>query len=133
MNYRSVVVYGRARAVTDPAEKDALLRALVEHIAPGRSQAVRGPTRRELAATVVLALPLAEVSAKVRTGPPKDEEEDYVLPIWAGVLPLGLTASPPEPDPQLASDVFVPAHVTSWRRPAPAKESLVDEGAALVS
>jgi nitroimidazol reductase NimA-like FMN-containing flavoprotein (pyridoxamine 5'-phosphate oxidase superfamily) len=119
--YRSVVAYGRTRAVTDPAEKEAVVRALVEHIVPGRSQTVRGGISRELAATAVLALPLAEVSAKVRSGPPKDEEEDYELPIWAGILPLSLTAGSPEPDPLLAPDVPVPAHVTGWRRPTPPK------------
>ncbi len=126
MNYRSVVVLGRTRPVTDAAEKEAALNALVEHIVPGRSAAVRGPSQRELAATVVLALPLDEVSAKVRTGPAKDEEEDYELPIWAGLLPLDLEASAPEPDPQLAGDLPVPAHVSGWRRPAPGKASLVD-------
>jgi nitroimidazol reductase NimA-like FMN-containing flavoprotein (pyridoxamine 5'-phosphate oxidase superfamily) len=120
--YRSVVVYGRTRAVTDPAEKDAVLRALVEHIVLGRSQAVRGASAKELAATTVLALPLAEVSAKIRSGPPKDEEEDYELPIWAGVLPLGLTSGPPEPDPVLTADLPVPAHVIGWHRPTPPKE-----------
>jgi len=122
--YRSVVVYGRTRAVTDPAEKDAVLRAMVEHIVPGRSQAVRGASAKELAATTVLALPLAEVSAKIRSGPPKDEEEDYELPIWAGLLPLGLAAGSPETDPLLHAEVPVPDHVTAWRRPTPAKESL---------
>src|SRR5919206_4266398 len=92
MNYRSVMAIGRTRAVRDPEEKEAALRALVEHIVPGRSDAVRGGDRRELAATAVLALPLAEVSAKVRTGPPKDDDPDYDLPISAGVLPLALTA-----------------------------------------
>jgi nitroimidazol reductase NimA-like FMN-containing flavoprotein (pyridoxamine 5'-phosphate oxidase superfamily) len=122
MNYRSVVVFGRTRAVTDPPEKDAVLQALVEHIVPGRSQAVRGATAKERAATVVLAVPLVEVSAKIRTGPPKDDEEDYELPIWAGILPLGLHAGPPEPDPLLAPGVPVPAHVTGWHRPTPPKE-----------
>ena len=122
MNYRSVVVLGRTRRVTDPAEKDAALSALVEHIAPGRSQAVRGGTAKEVAATVVLALPLEEVSAKIRTSPPKDEDEDYELPIWAGLLPLGLTAGTPEPDPLLTRDVPVPDHVSGWHRPTPPKE-----------
>ncbi|HEX6675137.1 MAG TPA: pyridoxamine 5'-phosphate oxidase family protein [Actinomycetes bacterium] len=124
MNYRSVVVLGRTRLVTDLAEKEAVLSALVDHIVPGRSAAVRGPSQRELAATVVLALPLDEVSAKVRTGPAKDEEEDYELPIWAGLLPLGLEADAPEPDPQLAPGLTVPAHVSGWCRPAPGKASL---------
>jgi uncharacterized protein len=108
--------------VTDAAEKDAALAALVEHIVPGRSQAVRGGTSKEMAATVVLALPLDEVSAKVRTGAPKDDDEDYELPIWAGILPLGLTAGSPQPDPLLAPGVPVPAHVTNWHRPTAPKE-----------
>jgi nitroimidazol reductase NimA-like FMN-containing flavoprotein (pyridoxamine 5'-phosphate oxidase superfamily) len=128
MNYRSVVVLGRTRPVTDLAEKEAALSALVEHIVPGRSRAVRGGNRRELASTVVLALPLTEVSAKVRTGPPKDEEEDHELPFWAGLLPLRLAAGTPEPDPLLAPAVPVPAHVSGWRRPAAGKESLVSAG-----
>jgi nitroimidazol reductase NimA-like FMN-containing flavoprotein (pyridoxamine 5'-phosphate oxidase superfamily) len=117
MNYRSVMAIGRTRPVTDPGEKEAALRALVEHIVPGRSDEVRGGDPRELAATAVLALPLAEVSAKVRTGPPKDDEPDYALPIWAGVLPLALTPGEPAPDPVLDPSIPAPAHVASWSRP----------------
>ena len=113
MNYRSVMAIGRTRPVTDPGEKEAALRALVEHIVPGRSDEVRGPDRGELAATAVLALPLAEVSAKVRTGPPKD----YDLPTWAGVLPLALTPGRPVPDPVLDPALPTPGHVGSWSRP----------------
>jgi uncharacterized protein len=120
MNYRSVTVLGRTRPVTDPREKEAALRAFVEHVVPGRSDAVRGGDRRELAATAVLALPLEEVSAKLRSGPPKDEEEDYALPMWAGVLPLALRPGEPEPDPRLEPALPVPAHVLGWRRPSPA-------------
>ncbi len=116
MNYRSVMAIGRTRPVTDPAQKDAALRALVDHIVPGRSGAVRGGDRRELAATAVLALPLDEVSAKVRTGPPKDDDEDYDLPYWAGVLPLALTPGDPEPDPVLDPSIPVPGHVATWAR-----------------
>ncbi len=116
MNYRSVMAIGRTRPVTDPEEKDAALRALVEHIVPGRSDAVRGGDQRELAATAVLALPLDEVSAKVRTGPPKDDEPDYALPIWAGVLPLALTPGEPAPDPVLDPSIPTPDHVASWSR-----------------
>jgi uncharacterized protein len=97
MNYRSVMAVGRTRPVADLREKEAALRALVEHIVPGRSDEVRGGDRRELAATAVLALPLDEVSAKLRTGPPKDDDPDYDLPIWAGVLPLALTPGAPAP------------------------------------
>jgi uncharacterized protein len=118
MNYRSVMVLGRTRAVRAPEEKDAALRALVEHIVPGRTEEVRGPDGRELAATAVLALPLAEVSAKIRTGPPKDDDPDYDLPIWAGVLPLALTPGDPVPDPVLDPAVPPPDHVTTWARPA---------------
>ena len=118
MNYRSVMAIGRTRPVTDPGEKEAALRALVEHIVPGRSDEVRGADRRELAATAVLALPLREVSAKVRTGPPKDDEPDYELPIWAGVLPLALTPGDPAPDPVLDPSIPTPGHVASWARPA---------------
>jgi nitroimidazol reductase NimA-like FMN-containing flavoprotein (pyridoxamine 5'-phosphate oxidase superfamily) len=117
MNYRSVTVLGRTRPVTDPQAKEAALRAFVEHVVPGRSDEVRGGDRKELAATVVLALPLEEVSAKVRSGPPKDEEEDYALPMWAGVLPLALTPGEPEPDPLLDPARPVPAHVVGWSRP----------------
>ena len=118
MNYRSVMVLGRTRAVRDPEEKDAALRALVEHIVPGRTDEVRGADRQELAATAVLALPLDEVSAKVRTGPPKDDDPDYDLPIWAGVLPLALTPGDPVPDPLLNPPVPAPEHVVAWTRPA---------------
>ncbi|HKE99360.1 MAG TPA: pyridoxamine 5'-phosphate oxidase family protein [Actinomycetes bacterium] len=120
-NYRSAMVLGTTRPVTDPAEKDAALGALVEHIVPGRREGVRGPDRKELAATAVLALPLDEVSAKVRSGPPGDEEEDYGLPWWSGILPLALVPGRPEPDPRLTPGIPVPAHVSGWRRPAPAK------------
>src|SRR5829696_409766 len=116
MNYRSVMAIGRTRPVTDPGEKEAALRALVEHIVPGRSDEVRGGDSRELAATAVLALPLAEVSAKVRTGPPKDDEPDYDLPYWAGVLPLALEPGRPVPDPRLTPGIPVPPHVTGWSR-----------------
>jgi len=116
MNYRSVMVLGRTRAVRDAEEKDGALRALVEHIVPGRSDQVRGADRRELAATAVLALPLGEVSAKVRTGPPKDDDPDYDLPIWAGVLPLALTPGDPAADPVLDPSIPVPEHVATWDR-----------------
>jgi nitroimidazol reductase NimA-like FMN-containing flavoprotein (pyridoxamine 5'-phosphate oxidase superfamily) len=114
--YRSVVVLGRTRLVTDPEEKDAALSALVEHFVPGRSTDVRPGDRRELAATAVLALPLEEVSAKVRMGDPKDEEEDYDLPYWAGILPLSLQPGPPVPDSRLKPGIPVPPYVTSWSR-----------------
>ena len=119
MNYRSVMAIGRTRPVDDPVDKEAALRALVDHIVPGRSDEIRGPDGRELAATAVLALPLVEVSAKVRTGPPVDDEPDYALPFWAGVLPLALTPGRPGPDPRLDRSVPLPPHVASWSRQAP--------------
>jgi len=88
MNYRSVVALGKARMVTDPDEKIAALTAFTNHIVPGRWEEVRPPTVQELKGTSVLALPLDEVSAKIRTGPPVDDEEDYSLPVWAGLVPL---------------------------------------------
>jgi uncharacterized protein len=105
MNYRSVVVLGKARLVSDPEEKIAALRAFTNHIVPGRWEEVRQPTEQELKSTTVLALPLEEVSAKVRTGPPLDDEEDYALPVWAGVVPLQSRSGEPVPDARLLPDV----------------------------
>jgi len=98
VNYRSVVVLGKARPVTDPDEKLRALRAITNHIVPGRWEETRPPTAQELKATAVLALPLEEASAKVRTGPPLDDEEDLSLPVWAGVVPLREVAGQPVPD-----------------------------------
>jgi len=97
MNYRSAVVYGRARAVTDAGEKRRALDAIVDHVAPGRSREARPPTDAELRSTLVLALPLDEVSAKVRTGGPLDDEADLSRPVWAGVIPMRLVAGDPVP------------------------------------
>ena len=108
-NYRSVVAHGRARPVTGDAEKRAVLGALVDKVAPGRSRDSRPPTDRELAKTALLALPLREVSAKVRAGGAVDEPEDYALPYWAGVVPLRLSAGRPEPDDGLR--VPLPAYL----------------------
>jgi hypothetical protein len=105
------MVIGRARLVTDDEERLAALQVITEQLAPGRWAATRGPTRRELAATAVLALPLAESSVKVRTGPPSDDEEDYALNVWAGVLPAALVFGRPEPDPRLRPDVAAPEHI----------------------
>jgi nitroimidazol reductase NimA-like FMN-containing flavoprotein (pyridoxamine 5'-phosphate oxidase superfamily) len=98
MNYRSVMVFGQATLVTDEAEKTAALRALTEHVWRDRWDAVRPPTPAELAGTKVLAVPLVEASAKVRTGPPVDDEPDHALPVWAGQVPLALTRGTPIPD-----------------------------------
>lgn len=98
LNYRSVVVYGRATKVTDPDEKDAALEAIVEHVLAGRSAGCRPPDEKELKGTLVLRLPLDEASAKVRTGAPKDDDADLGLPVWAGVVPLRLVAGEPIAD-----------------------------------
>ncbi|MGI8919027.1 MAG: pyridoxamine 5'-phosphate oxidase family protein [Pyrinomonadaceae bacterium] len=116
INYRSVVIFGNATLVED-AEKNAALLAFSEHVIRGRWQDVREPTEQELKATTVLVLPLAEVSAKVRTGPPIDDEEDYDLPVWAGVLPLRIVAGEPIPDPRLAPETAVPKYALNYKRP----------------
>jgi nitroimidazol reductase NimA-like FMN-containing flavoprotein (pyridoxamine 5'-phosphate oxidase superfamily) len=116
MNYRSVVVLGRAREVRDPAEKRRALEVIVEHVARGRSREARGPNEKELLATRVLALPLEEVSAKIRTGAPIDDEEDHALPVWAGEIPLRLVAQAPVPDPRLRPTIEPSEVVTAWRR-----------------
>jgi nitroimidazol reductase NimA-like FMN-containing flavoprotein (pyridoxamine 5'-phosphate oxidase superfamily) len=116
MNYRSVVVLGTAVEVADPAEKAAALETIVEHVMPGRSAQARPASPLELKATTVLALPIEEASAKVRGGPPLDDEEDYALSVWAGVLPLALVPGAPEADPRLAPGTPVPANVTAYRR-----------------
>lgn len=105
MNYRSVVVFGTAEAVTDPAEKLQALRVVTEHVAPGRWAEVRPPTDAELRQTLVLRLPLDEASAKIRAGGPVDDEQDHALPVWAGVVPLRLTPGPPVPDDRLAPGI----------------------------
>jgi nitroimidazol reductase NimA-like FMN-containing flavoprotein (pyridoxamine 5'-phosphate oxidase superfamily) len=117
MNYRSVVVLGRAELVGDPAERSAALEAIVEHVVPGRSRLVRGPSEKELLATSVLRLELLEVSAKVRTGPPIDDEEDLGLDCWAGVLPLRLVPGEPVADPQLPPGRLPAKDVAEYRRP----------------
>ena len=117
MNYRSVVLFGRARAVEETSEKQAALRSIVEHSFPGRYDEIRGPSRKELRQTAVLALPIEEASAKARSGPPVDEEEDYALDVWAGVLPLALTPRAPVPDPRLSPGGGLPELVSSYSRP----------------
>jgi nitroimidazol reductase NimA-like FMN-containing flavoprotein (pyridoxamine 5'-phosphate oxidase superfamily) len=116
VNYRSVVILGTARLVTDPAEKMEALRVFTEHVMRGRWDDVRQPTEQELKATTVLALPLEEVSAKVRTGGPIDDEADYTLPVWAGVLPLETTAKEPLADPQRKNDQPVPVYLKKYLR-----------------
>jgi nitroimidazol reductase NimA-like FMN-containing flavoprotein (pyridoxamine 5'-phosphate oxidase superfamily) len=117
MNYRSVVVFGRAALVDDEAEKRSALRALSDHMIQGRWDDVREPNQREVQLTTVLSLPLNEASAKVRTGPPLDDEDDYDLPVWAGVIPLGLAVSEPVSDPRLSVYVETPAYAVDYARP----------------
>ncbi len=111
VNYRSVVILGNAARVDDREAKLGVLRALVEKIAPGRWAHTRTPTDKELAATMVLQFPIEEASAKVRTGQPMDDEADYALPHWAGVIPLRLAASAPIVDPRMPSGTATPEHV----------------------
>ena len=114
INYRSVVVFGRARVVESDEEKRAALLAFTEHVVPGRWDEVREPTKQELDSTLVLSLPLEEASAKVRTGPPIDDEEDYSLPVWAGVLPLRVTAGEVIPDPRLEEGTQPPRRLEEF-------------------
>lgn len=123
-NYRCVLAHGRARLVEDSDEKERALRAVVDAVIPGRSAEVRGPTRKELASTAVLRLDLAEVSVKIRSGPPADDEADLALPYWAGVLPLSTTAGTPLPAPDLSPAAAVPHHVSAWSRPSSAREAV---------
>jgi len=111
-----VVELGCGRAVTEPDEKEAALCALDEHVVPGRSDDARGPNAGEVKATLVVAVPLAEASAKVRTGPPKDAPDDYALDVWAGELPLCLQPLTPIPDARLAPDIATPDYARHYRR-----------------
>lgn len=116
-NFRSVVLMGRARLVEGHEELLAGFRAVVEHAVPGRWAEVRPPTESELKATALLALPIEEASAKVRTGPPLDDEEDHRLDAWAGVIPLSVLAGAPQADPRLREGIAVPATVAAYARP----------------
>jgi len=117
MNYRSVVLYGTAREVTDPDELLAAARAITRHVLPGREAEARMPAADEYKQTILFAIPIEEASAKVRTGPPKDDEEDITLPLWAGVLPLITRPGEPEPSPDLLEGIDVPGYVADARRP----------------
>jgi nitroimidazol reductase NimA-like FMN-containing flavoprotein (pyridoxamine 5'-phosphate oxidase superfamily) len=113
VNYRSAMIYGRARPVTDEEERMAGLRALTEQLAPGQWDYARPPTAKELAATAVLALSLEEASVKIRRGAPIDDEADYALPVWAGVLPIDTRWGEPQPDPVLPKEIGIPVHISS--------------------
>ncbi len=116
-NYRSVMLLGHARVVTEEPQKRAALEAIVEHIVPGRWREVREPTEKELAATAVVSFPIEEASAKIRSGGPVDDEPDLELPVWAGVLPLASTVGAPQPDPQLDAAIPLPSYLRPYRRP----------------
>ncbi len=116
INYRSVVLFGTGRLVEEDGEKLAALEAITEHILPGRWRDARLPTPKEMNATSVVSIQIDQASAKVRSGPPVDDEEDYALPIWAGVLPLKQMALAPVPDERMTQDIGVPGYVTGYSR-----------------
>ncbi len=118
VNYRSAVILGAAVLVADPTEKLAVMKGLIDHVAPGRWDHIRQPNEKELAATSVLSLPIVEASAKLRSGDPLDDEADYALPIWAGQLPLATTTLTPVADARADRSTPIPRHVTEYLLPA---------------
>src|SRR5262245_42489990 len=116
INYRSVVIFGKATIVSDAREKLAALETFTEHIIPGRWSEVRVPNEQEIKATTVLVLPLEEVSAKIRSGPPKDDPEDVEIPVWAGELPLRVEALAPVDDPNLRPGINPPPYALNYSR-----------------
>ena len=118
VNYRSVVILGTATLVTGFAEKFAVMKGLIDHVAPGRWDHIRHPNEKELAATSVLSIPIEEASAKLRSGDPLDDEADYAMPIWAGQIPFATTTLNPLADARLAASIPMPAHVTEYLLPA---------------
>lgn len=114
MNYRSIVAFGTARKVVNPEQKVKALRVISEHLIAGRWADVRGPNQKELKATMVLEFSIEEASSKVRNGPPLDEESDYGLPVWAGVLPLEIRSRPPIPDDKLVEGITLPDYVRRY-------------------
>lgn len=117
MNYRSVVIFGEALEVDDPAQRERALACLVDHIVPGRTRDARAASARELRATAILAIGLDEASAKLRTGDPKDDDEDLALPVWAGVIPVATSFGRPLPDRLVPPDVATPGYVREYARP----------------
>jgi nitroimidazol reductase NimA-like FMN-containing flavoprotein (pyridoxamine 5'-phosphate oxidase superfamily) len=117
MNYRSVVVYGRARTVSDPSELAAAARAITRHVLPGREDDAAEPRDKDWLETLILAMPIAEASAKVRTGPPADDEADLALDVWAGTLPLHTVVGEPTPSPDLRAGIAEPDYLKGYRRP----------------
>lgn len=124
MNYRSVVIFGRAQIVESEEEKMRALHAFTDHVMLGRWEETRQPNSNELRATLVLSLSLVEASAKIRTGPPIDDDEDYELPVWAGELPLRLEAGEVIPDPKLRAGTDLPDYIRDYGRPQAAVESV---------
>ena len=118
VNYRSVVLYGEGEEVTDRGEKFKAMELLVEHVMPGRWAEARQPNEQELTATLIVRVPMDECSAKVRVGPPIDDEADLALGVWAGVLPSSVEWGSAVPDPQLAPEISTPPYVTTYRRPS---------------
>jgi nitroimidazol reductase NimA-like FMN-containing flavoprotein (pyridoxamine 5'-phosphate oxidase superfamily) len=116
INYRSVVLFGTGQRVDDPGDKARIVHALVEHLVPGRTADARAATPDELRATLVVRLPIDEASAKVRTGGPIDDDEDLDLPVWAGVIPLGLHVGEPQNAPELPADAVAPAYARTYAR-----------------
>jgi len=116
MNYRSVVIFGKAKVVGDEAEKFNALKAFTEHIVPNRWTEIRPPTANELKATTVLSLPITEASAKIRAGNPVDDEEDYAMNVWAGVIPLKMWAGKPIADDKLNDGISIPSYVSNYKR-----------------
>jgi uncharacterized protein len=114
MNYRSAVIFGSARAIEEPREKINALRTISDHLMPGRWEDVRGPNKKELAATTVLAFLMDEGSSKTREGPTQDDDRDYDLPIWAGILPLGLGSMHPIPDERLMPGIDLPRYLRRY-------------------
>lgn len=114
-NYRSLMAFGKAFKVSDPAEKEQRLRAFTEKLFPGRWDSLRPASAKELKATTVLGLSLDEASAKIRSGAPGDDAEDYALPIWAGIIPVRMQVLPPVDDPRLMKGLTPPAHVTGFK------------------
>lgn len=118
VNYRSAVILGAATLVADPAEKLAVMKGLMDHVAPGRWDHIRQPNEKELAATSVLSIPIVEASAKLRSGDPLDDEADYAMAVWAGQIPFAMKPLTPVADARLDASTPVPAHVSEYRLPA---------------
>ncbi len=116
INYRSVVLFGRGRTIEEDQEKLEALEAITEHIIPGRWREARLPNRKEMKATSVVSIKIDQASAKIRSGPPGDDEADYILPIWAGVLPIQEVSLSPVRDELMAQDIVLPEYITKYSR-----------------